>query len=121
MNSFECKANLIVTPHAQGVQLSAKVVNVGHILDEYTLFPKDNPRKIFLGLKRVIVEVPAYSLSEKRDTSILLSIEFIEEEIKGDGAEEKEESSSIVVGISDERVFGWGKEGDILLRRYREA
>lgn len=121
MKSFECKGHLIVTPHAQGVQLSAKLINVGYLLDEYTLFPKDNPRKVWLGLKRVIVEVPVYSLSEKRDSSILLSIEFIEEEIKGNGAEEKEESSSIVVGVSDERVFGWGEEGDILLRRYREA
>lgn len=116
MNSFECKAHLIVTPHAQGVQLSARVVNISHVLDEYTLFPKDNPRKVFLGLKRIIVEVPAYSLSERRDTSILLSIEFIEEEKL-----ECEGSSSITIGISDERVFGWGEEGDILLRRYREA
>ena len=112
MKSFECKGHLIVTPHAQGVSLSAKVFNVGHILNEYTLFPKDNPRKVLLGFKRAIVEVPAYSLSDKRDTSILLSIEFIEEEV------EAEESSSIVIGISDERVFGWGREGEKLLKKY---
>jgi len=116
MKSFECKGYLIVTPHAQGVSLSAKVVNVGHILNEYTLFPKDNPRKVLLGLKRVIVEVPAYSLSEKRDTSILLSIEFIEEE--KEEVEAAKESSSIVIGISDERVFGWGREGEKLLKKY---
>ena len=116
MKSFECKGHLIVIPHAQGVQLSARVFSVSHILDEYTLFPKDNPRKVLLGLKRVIVEVPVYSLSERRDTSILLSIEFIEEEKEGEGA--NKESSSIVIGISDERVFGWGKEGERLLRKY---
>ena len=67
MKSFECKANLIVTPHAQGVSLSARVFNVGHILNEYTLFPKDNPRKVLMGFKRAIVEVPAYSLSQIRE------------------------------------------------------
>ena len=113
MKSFECKGHLIVIPRAQGVQLSARVFNVGHILNEYTLFPKDNPRKVLLGLKRVIVEVPAYSLSERRDTSILLSIEFIEEEEL-----EYKESSSIIIGISDERIFGWGREGEKLLKKY---
>ena len=119
MKSFECKAHLIVTPHAQGVYLSAELINVGYLLNEYNLFPSINPRKVWLGLKRVIIEVPAYSLSEKRDASILLSIEFIEEEELE--VELNKESSSIVIGISDERVFGWGEEGDILLRRYREA
>ena len=118
MKSFECKAHLIVTPHAQGVYLSAELINVGYLLNEYNLFPSINPRKVWLGLKRVIIEVPVYSLSERRDTSILLSIEFIEEEKK---EVEYEESSSIVIGISDERVFGWGEEGDILLRRYIES
>nr|DAX45934.1 MAG TPA: hypothetical protein [Caudoviricetes sp.] len=117
MKSYECKATLIVTPHAQGVYLSAELINVGYLLNEYNLFPSINPRKVWLGLKRVIIEVHVYSLSEKRDTSILLSIEFVEEEKEI----EYEESSSIVIGISDERVFGWGEEGEVLLRRYREA